>query len=452
MKALIGKHKKTILSAAAAFLIISLSVVYFMYRIDLLVRENVQNEIQAVIDNRSEYIQSEISHLTNITETAGYFMSRITYADDSDIIDVLQNYTKHSNVVRSLFITADGKAYTNYAGYLGKSDKNKKLGNINLSEIKYSILSDAVYDSSLNKIVFGVLSPVTLGDQTGILISSYDMDQLLPLLHSNLLNGQSVISIYRKDGEILLQNKELPVNETVYSSSSSLNIKDWNIKVSIPESIIATKSLAYERAGIRLGIVLIATLTISLSVVLFIRMKEVKKVHSSLARAARIDGLTGICNRSTAEIEISHYLKNSAEHAKHALFIMDIDNFKKVNDQFGHMTGDLLLQKLASLLVSAFDDSDIVGRIGGDEFTVLFSNYGTIDKVKEKAQNIVHAFSSLNIVAFENLNVSLSVGISVFGIHGTTFEELYQKADEALYHTKQKGKNGYAIIPLPEEN
>ena len=169
----------------------------------------------------------------------------------------------------------------------------------------------------------------------------------------------------------------------------------------------------------------------------------IKQQEQKLMVAARLDQMTMLLNRETSMEYIRQVLSN--EHDRlHVLFMLDIDNFKALNDTFGHQVGDEFLIALAKELKHSFRESDVVGRIGGDEFFALMRNVSEISQVERKANDILNV---VNKVAsnYSQVKVSGSVGISLYPGNGRTLDEMYAKADEALYEAKRGGKNQYVF-------
>ncbi len=167
---------------------------------------------------------------------------------------------------------------------------------------------------------------------------------------------------------------------------------------------------------------------------------EQKKREESLRNKSERDPLTGIYNRSMTEKCIQNFADMAEKGAKSAMCIFDIDDFKGVNDRFGHLFGDKVLAECALRVEKLFGDGAICGRVGGDEFVVFVKDIAA-SSLKENAQMICEAFSrdfeSGGIIA----SITCSVGASLFPQDGKTFEELYGKADIALYEAKNAGRN-----------
>ena len=162
-----------------------------------------------------------------------------------------------------------------------------------------------------------------------------------------------------------------------------------------------------------------------------------------LAERASRDALSGLLNRETATSYIENYLKTKSPDENCALFIIDLDNFKQVNDSFGHQAGDRIIQQTAGILSRCFRATDIVGRLGGDEFFALLSGKITKEIVREKAQSICEQLQ-FSIGSSVEVRVTSSVG-AYLASGSVSFETLYARADSALYEAKANGKNCFQI-------
>lgn len=120
---------------------------------------------------------------------------------------------------------------------------------------------------------------------------------------------------------------------------------------------------------------------------------------------------------------------------------IDLDGFKIVNDEYGHMTGDDLLNSVAICLRKVFRNTDLVARMGGDEFVVYMKDISNRTDVMAKALEACTALKQLPIANKYEHCISASMGIALSPLHGDTFEELYRKSDKALYHAKSIGKD-----------
>lgn len=176
-----------------------------------------------------------------------------------------------------------------------------------------------------------------------------------------------------------------------------------------------------------------------------ININDKKLKEMDLLLRAEKDALTGLYNQGATEQLIHSAIEDSSENALSALMIVDLDNFKEVNDLLGHANGDQLLEKTADLMKDMFKGSDVIGRIGGDEFLIFMRNLSTISDADEMAGNIVKRINFKFDFEGQPVHVTCSVGVAVYPYHGTTYEELFEKADRAVYTVKANGKDGYRV-------
>lgn len=175
-----------------------------------------------------------------------------------------------------------------------------------------------------------------------------------------------------------------------------------------------------------------------------------KKEQERLKKLAKLDPLTKILNKSVTRSEIEKYFKDQGLKGQHGFIIIDIDNFKSINDNLGHLFGDAVLTDISTKIEKIFSKDDIIGRIGGDEFVVLLKNYKSIDNVKEKANEMCKAFKSIYTGENKDYTISTSIGISLYPRDGDNYEDLLNKADIALYNVKDNGKDNFRIYELNE--
>lgn len=171
-----------------------------------------------------------------------------------------------------------------------------------------------------------------------------------------------------------------------------------------------------------------------------------KKEELTLKFNAEHDLMTRLYNKMTTVEKIKEFLaEEGSKKDKHAFFMMDIDNFKKVNDQYGHPFGDMVLCDVAATLSSLFREGDIVGRMGGDEFGVFLKNISSKEMVCKKAEEICKRLYKEYHKDEKTCIVSASIGVALYPLSGMAYEELFCSADSALYEAKEKGRNGYCL-------
>jgi diguanylate cyclase (GGDEF)-like protein len=160
-----------------------------------------------------------------------------------------------------------------------------------------------------------------------------------------------------------------------------------------------------------------------------------------LRRKACYDELTGVMNRR----EIGLQLEKAVSHALRsgqlgAVMLIDVDNFKDINDSFGHHAGDAVLRGLAARMTSTVRSGDSVGRIGGDEFVVVLEGLRDVEQAKHVGEKLLKSCCASLTVNNDVVPITASIGISVFPLDGTTPETLLRLADDAMYCSKRNGK------------
>ena len=170
-----------------------------------------------------------------------------------------------------------------------------------------------------------------------------------------------------------------------------------------------------------------------------------KRASQELQEKAERDSLTSLYNRLTSQQRIESYLKQKEPNENSALFIIDVDDFKRINDSYGHMFGDVVLQEVSSALQKLFRSGDIIARIGGDEFLIFMKDVREKDIVRARAEKILDSFHHILWQNAKELHPSCSMGISFCPDDGSTFEDLFRRSDLALYNAKALGKNRYTL-------
>lgn len=197
--------------------------------------------------------------------------------------------------------------------------------------------------------------------------------------------------------------------------------------------------------------------------VLISRIDRVLKIDSEkrglekqvelISEEANKDALTGLWNRKYTEEKVNDYLSDVSSSG--VLFILDLDNFKEVNDTYGHIKGDAVLIELASILKKCAREDDIVCRIGGDEFIIFFKGYFDTQMASKKSEEIMNLVDKnmAQIICDPNGKgrLSVSIGITFAPSEGRDFMTLYGHADKSMYYVKHNGKCGYYFCFKDEE-
>ena len=180
---------------------------------------------------------------------------------------------------------------------------------------------------------------------------------------------------------------------------------------------------------------------------------EVRLLHKKVHNHAKVqeslalhDSLTGLANRQLLADRVSQAITHAQRnmHAM-ALLYIDLDGFKQINDAFGHDCGDLVLKMAASRLVAAVRQEDTVARLGGDEFVIVLWHINNADGASLAAEKMIQTLSQPYSIPGHTVNITASIGVSIYPMHGGDVDTLSKSADIALYDAKRAGKNNYRI-------
>lgn len=163
----------------------------------------------------------------------------------------------------------------------------------------------------------------------------------------------------------------------------------------------------------------------------------------ALQEKVRRDPLTKLLNKMEIQREVTSYIEDNPTTTS-IMFLIDIDNFKGINDNFGHTFGDTVLMDVANVIRSQFRVDDLVGRVGGDEFLVFMKN-ASVEKAQEKAEKLCSVLSREYSGENVNYRISSSIGLAVYRSTEDTYASMFEKADHAMYRAKQGGKDGYEL-------
>lgn len=174
---------------------------------------------------------------------------------------------------------------------------------------------------------------------------------------------------------------------------------------------------------------------------------ERRRLTDRVHHLAHHDQLTGLANRTLLQDRIEQAtLRAQRNRQKVALFMLDIDHFKHINDTLGHSDGDALLAAVGQRLLASVRETDTVARIGGDEFVVVMPNFRTMEDVERCGRMLIENAGRPLIIGVNEITVTVSVGVCICPDNGLEMNDLLRKADEAMYAVKDSGRNGLRIF------
>ncbi|WP_211097822.1 bifunctional diguanylate cyclase/phosphodiesterase [Ahrensia sp. 13_GOM-1096m] len=236
---------------------------------------------------------------------------------------------------------------------------------------------------------------------------------------------------------------ELPIGITAVSTSGLFN---YTNKAGVVHSGLPADQEIVELEG---RILQITQVTVPIGadechVKLSYDITEQRQLEDDLYRRAYFDELTGLPNRSMIERTVAAV--TGAENASFALAFIDLDHFKDVNDYYGHTIADQLLTKIAERLSAELRPSDMLARVGGDEFVLLLSPATNADEIALLVQKFSSRLKQPFFIDGYEILTSASIGVSIYPDNGASFEELYSKADQAMYDVKNGARGGAQLF------
>ena len=173
---------------------------------------------------------------------------------------------------------------------------------------------------------------------------------------------------------------------------------------------------------------------------------ERKKAEKRLEQLALTDSLTGLDNRYSLMKSLKHsLLRQHRENFTLAFLMLDLDGFKQINDSYGHPVGDALLIAVAKKLKNHFRESDVIARVGGDEFSVILENISSTESLRLLANKILAEFVEPFIIDNNSFTIGISIGIAISSSCECSSEDIIKRADAALYQVKNNGKGSYLL-------
>ena len=226
-----------------------------------------------------------------------------------------------------------------------------------------------------------------------------------------------------------------------------IQINEWAIVIGVNQDYVSKREKSYWKKS---GTLMCQIIGISIfflivfTVINVVSKKKNAEHDKKLREKADTDLLTGLTNKLATENRIKEYMEENPD-ALAMMFLLDIDNFKKINDTLGHAFGDEVLRTFGRTIGSIFRVTDIIGRTGGDEFTIFLKFLKSDENTLKEAEKLVKFFESFQAGEYVKYSATASIGAAVFPADGEDFDALYKAADTALYKAKKRGKNQLAF-------
>ncbi len=428
------------------------------------------------VDTQAAAFQVKLTDQLIMLESQTRYFADVDLTDYNAMKSTIMS-TRGIGAFSSIGVASAAGSTMNYQG--------KSSGNILLHDYfrramagENAISAEPTTDEFGNQ-VLTLAVPIRQGDKTvGVVYGTFTQDALSELLESVQFGEQSASVLVTGNGTILARTDEADFlqagHENIRDAIPGLDIaavaespyyayqmgekehilvlrpvgfQDWRFATVVPRSIVAMQR---ERILKQAALLMLEVGGIVAFLVLYIyhANKRNESERRQLSEKAHLDPLTKILNKASFHEAVEQSLAAAGDSEVCALYIIDMDNFKGVNDNLGHAMGDKVLVDAASKLRLIFRDSDLVGRIGGDEFAAFLHSpkerVPEMDKlVAKKAEAVLSDLKELYEKDGRQVQVSASVGVACYPEQGKDFKSLYENADKALYVAKKGGKNRY---------
>lgn len=448
-------------------LVIGISI--FFNVVQSSIEKNSRETLITNVTQQSEHLNTILNINYSYLNVLAQELSKSEDLFSESNISLIKAFMENTDLNRTAIIDSDGNAL--YDNNVVKNVAHRRYFKESMQG-KQS-LSDPL-ESSVDQQTRVILSvPIYKNNQViGVVGGSYNVTKLGNMLFDDLFDGQGKSFIVDQDGNLITRDKkyekkhniktidnlfdicdekevktdfnqqesdliqiQTKKNKSLYLAYSPLKINDWMICYIVPVHV-AQESYTFIKHYETLLATFLGLIVLSLMIYL---AHSNSRENKYLIHLSEIDPLTSVFNKETTQKLIDQKLKN---HEHFCFLILDVDDFKSVNDNYGHAVGDKVLKNLSDLFKNHFRQTDIVGRIGGDEFIILIEDEHIAES---RIQSLLQKVNALKIEELQDFKLSISVGMAFAPSNGTTFMELYRHADHALYQTKRTGKNNYKI-------
>ncbi|MCD7956891.1 MAG: diguanylate cyclase [Lachnospiraceae bacterium] len=473
-------------SVFLVFAVVSIVVFFHYNRLDI--RQNAQDTITTSVDREQSHFETVIDLQYKFLEGLASYLGENDELITDESLLLLKDVASSSSLDMFALITASGDAY--YSSGSTSNVAEREYFQTCMKEGINTLSSpiESKVDGETRVVLCVPIFSASDGKTIGVLGGSYSISGLGEMLSNRLYDGSGQFLIVTQEGSVisrsgqeLFGDSELStgdslftlykyfrsvditvtewirefgdgntnliklnaIEESYYCYYEPLGISDWMLCYIVSEDDAHASYSQFTENETLLFQVLAAGLMVMILVLIIVTFRK----QRSLVHFAETDALTGVSNKKTAEEYIKLWLADEACFSTQVFIMIDIDLFKKINDKYGHAIGDAVLGAVGEGLREIFRETDIIGRLGGDEFCVFMKN-ATPESAVEKADAICRMVRSIQVNGQPDLAVSCSIGVSLFPQHAKNFMDLYKKADKALYISKNSGRDQYTLYDI----
>jgi diguanylate cyclase (GGDEF)-like protein len=497
--------------AVILFVLITATLTLFLYDFYSIITKSTAREAEEHLLQNSRVSASLIREKIQTDLDAIYALSSLISGfetiDSPEAKAMLKKVGNEFPFSALMVSTMDGKYYTNNESEINIHDPRYLVGTTDSDKRISVIYKNALYDRDM----IALESPVNKNGMTvGMVSGLYYTNYINNVLDDSASGSGHHYQIVDRNGDFILSSglsdfykyknlnrfmdsvsftKEggaskitsdirgkkpgtsslIKDGDAVYISYIPIGINDWYLFTMAPDTGINLQTFNMQNPTVTLAIRIVVLFIILILYIIWRQIRyrvtmedtnqelavlneRLQVKNESLKLKAENDLLTGLYNKMTSELAISEYLSNEGKAGRHALFIIDLDNFKGINDELGHFYGDKALTEVADAIDHCLRTTDIKGRFGGDEFIVLLKNITTNEDATQKAAEICYWLKKIKLSKDIHWKVSGTIGISIYPYHAENFNDLFVMADKAMYYAKGLEKGSYYIYDSKADN
>lgn len=471
--------------AVAFFLAVTLMLYHYGMTQNESINRKTENSIAAVAKGYAARVSGYLQRMKSAQEPVAVLLDEMEEGLDVPIEKCLTALLRTNLIYSCALVNKDGKGFRNTGEQVelnmeGLKEADSGSGTFYIC-MRDEIIGDAYTIAAVTPLshskgyVISYFKPELL--KKYITISDYDGRTWFAIMdaHGKLIFSSTQLSTEgnffeyleanNKDRKIIetIQDKVPLTKETnliarigkdeIYCAFTPLEVNDWYFVMGVTNSYVNTMKNSELTATRSMVINMIGALVLFFTLVVIVNVINKKRYNDrsrALEQKADTDLLTELNNKIATERKIREYINENPD-LQALMFVFDIDNFKKINDTRGHAFGDEVLRSIGMRLKAEFRMSDIIGRVGGDEFILFLKNIKDEGILKKESGRVEDLFRDFKVGQYSKYKVTASIGCAVFPRNADNFEDLYKAADKALYKAKQRGKNQLAFYEDEEE-
>lgn len=477
------------------FVVMVALIIRFLVGSSQMEQAEVEKHLSNALGGYAEEIATRVAEIESKGELAAEMDSRASQVDIGLSELILDSVSEVSGAYMTMFCRTTGASMYQKVGAEG-------FATINISGLSYfkNIVAGGKKvifldnDGVTGRPAIAVVTPVeVMGIEYKFLVQFMELEMLEDIFVNYDMGSENTVLLVNDKKQVLMmtgRNKAYPTKEKVVGAleeticakmgidQADLRILEKKMsdgKTGIIYAPTETKSLAlvYAPVGmgdsylisildnsyiekqvaehwqpikdmvLQCGMAVLAFMGSILMITIITNIRENQK-KEELSAKADTDLLTDLNNKLATERKIKKYISDHPNQ-QGMLFVLDIDNFKKINDTMGHAFGDQVLRELGQHLPAQFRATDIIGRTGGDEFTLFLKDIRDDEIAKKEAKKVLYFFRNFQAGGYVKYSATASIGVAMYPRDGEDFESLYKSADNALYVAKKRGKNQLAF-------